>query len=335
MGGVLSQTQSAKCGYRPTFGVRERSESDGPFFQYLEDRHQKGLTAVLMRHLAGFGDEPDNPHGHSNEGGYAFSVNEKSRLNEAYFAALDRRIRAVTDRGLVPITMPAWWGKTDDKRCPIEFDWALRLSEDLAVRYGADIGIWSLSGEYQYAFRDCGWDTAHFDKMGAAVRALDPYHHPISIHPSSGAGWAPPHNRQSSRAFNASSWLDHHWLQTGQSADRMHAIVRAADEPSACGPRGAIVKSRVLSGSLSGILHDTVFEDLSFDDEGDLVVAAEPSPPLGGGLGELEHHRQAGPTGSAPLGFAVPEADGGEGRLDWVGCPQVLPMFCGEGVERQ
>lgn len=206
------------------------TEGDGPFHQYLEDRRAKGFTAVLIRYIAGFGDEPENPHGHQNEGGYPFPEQDRERLNARYFRELDRRIAAITDSGLTPITPIAWWGKTEGKMCPIEFDTALRLSKYLAVRYSAYQGIGCLSGEYQYAFRDCGWDTSHFERMGAAVTECDPYDHPLSIHPSSVLRWDPPHNRQSSIAFDDSRWLDHHWLQTGQSVDRMHNIVTRAKE---------------------------------------------------------------------------------------------------------
>ena len=69
-------------------------------------------------------------------------------------------------------------------------------------------------------------------------------------------------------------------------------------------------------------------------DERDLFVAGESSPFIGGGLGEFEHHGEAGSAGSAPLGLAMAQSDRGESRLDRIG-RQVLPMLGGEGVERQ
>ena len=58
----------------------------------------------------------------------------------------------------------------------------------------------------------------------------NPFRHPLSIHPSSRLDWPAPHNCQSSRPFHPSAWLDHHWLQTGQSVDRMFNIVSRTEE---------------------------------------------------------------------------------------------------------
>jgi hypothetical protein len=93
------------------------------------------------------------------------------------------------------------------------------------VRYGPFNALWSLSGEYQYAFKDCGWTPADFTALGEEVQRHNPYRHPLSIHPSGQTGWKSPHNVQSSRPFHGETWLDHHWLQTGQSLDRMCNIV--------------------------------------------------------------------------------------------------------------
>jgi hypothetical protein len=201
---------------------------DGPLFAYLDDRKAKGFNAVLIRYLNGFGDVADNPVGERNEGGYAFVDGDFSRLNPEYFQALDRRFEAIGSRGMVAAIPVAWWGKT--KRCAFTLDWAKRVSAYCAVRYGVFNALWCLSGEYQYAFGDCGWTPEDFDEMGAAVQAHNPYRHPLSIHPSGRIDWPPPHDCQSSRPFQQSGWLDHHWLQTGQSVDRMFNIVTRAQE---------------------------------------------------------------------------------------------------------
>ena len=99
---------------------------------------------------------------------------------------------------------------------------------------------------------------------------------------------------------------------------------------------GGIVKSRVLACRLSGgILQDSIVEDSSLQDEHDFFVAGKSSPFLGGGLGEFEHHGEAGSAGPAPLGLSMAQSDRGESRLDRIGRPQVLPMLGGEGVKRQ
>ena len=80
-------------------------------------------------------------------------------------------------------------------------------------------------------------------------------------------------------------------------------------------------------------LEGSVDELFSLDDQGDLVVASESSPFLLGGLGEFEHHGEAGATRAVAFGSAVPESDGGKGRFDWVGRSQMSTVFGREVVE--
>lgn len=223
---TLWSGNTARCG----LGENE----DGPFFQYLADRKAKGFTAILMKCLSGFGDGPANPTGDRNEGGYAFVQRDIKRLNPKYFEALDRRMEAIWSRGFIVAVPVSWWGKTSS--CVFDIRGAQRISAYCAVRYGAYNGMWCLSGEYQYTFQDCGWTEESFDALGRTFQAHNPYEHPLSIHPSARLDWAPPHNCQSSRPFQHSGWLDHHWLQTGQSVDRMHNIVTRSAENRALSP---------------------------------------------------------------------------------------------------
>jgi len=226
--------------------------SDGPFFEYLDDRCHKEFTAILMRYLNGFGDEPRSPRGDRNEGGRVFIDGDSDRLNADYFIALDRRLAAISERGLISITPVNWWGKTSNRFCPLQFEIAKRLCQYCAARYGAFNSIWCLSGEYQYAFRDCKWSSAQFNELGLAVQKYNLYRHPLSVHPSSSTHWKPPHNCQSSKPFHNEPWLDHNWLQTGQSADRMYNIVGRAAENRSLIP----TKPVFCSESFYEFLHD-------------------------------------------------------------------------------
>jgi hypothetical protein len=143
-------------------------------------------------------------------------------------------MEAIWDHGLVAAIPAAWWGKTS--KAVFDIQWAKRISAYCAVRYGAYNSLWCLSGEYQYAFKDCGWTGESFRDLGRTVQSHNPYRHPLSIHPSSRLDWPAPHNCQSSRPFHDASWLDHHWLQTGQSIDRMHNIVTRSAENRALTP---------------------------------------------------------------------------------------------------
>jgi hypothetical protein len=222
---TLWATNTARCG----LGDNE----DGPFFQYLADRRAKGFTAVLMQGIHGYGDYPDG-QAHRNEGGYAFVDRDPKRLNPAYFQALDRRMQALEEAGFVAAVPTMWWGKTKNGLFTPEE--ARRISVYFAARYGTFNTLWCLSGEYQYTFRDCGWSPADFGMLGAAMQRHNPWHHPLSIHPSAGTNWKSPHNRQSSSPFHGAPWIDHHWLQTGQSVDRLFNIVTRLAENRALEP---------------------------------------------------------------------------------------------------
>jgi hypothetical protein len=211
---TLWAANTARCG----LGANQ----DGPFYQHLADRKSKGFTTILMQYFHGYGDYPDSP-GHRNEGGKPYLEDDRAKLNPLHFQALDTRLDALWREGFVAAIPTTWWGKT--KRCVFTVEDARRMSTYCAVRYGAFNAIWSLSGEYQYAFKDCGWMPANFTALGEAVQQHNPYHRPLSIHPSGQITWPPPHNVQSSLPFHGQSWLDHHWLQTGQSRDRMFNIV--------------------------------------------------------------------------------------------------------------
>lgn len=206
---------------------------NGPFFQHLADRKAKGFTAILMQYFHGYGDYSDSP-GHRNEGGKPYRDIRTKELNPAHFQSLDLRMKALWDRGFVAAIPATWWGKTN--RCVFAPEDARRMSAYCAVRYGAFNAIWSLSGEYQYAFKDCGWTPDDFTAIGEEVQRHNPYRHPLSIHPSGQISWRPPHNVQSSLPFHGQSWLDHHWLQTGQSVDRLFNIVTRLAENRALRP---------------------------------------------------------------------------------------------------
>jgi hypothetical protein len=128
----------------------------------------------------------------------------------------------------------------------------------VAVRYGAFNSIWSLSGEYQYAFRDCGWTAANYTSIGNAMQQHNPYRHALSVHPASGTNWPAPHNVQSSRPFHGQSWINHHWLQTGQSRDRLYNIVRRLKENRALLPATPVFASESFyeqQGDLNSAYH--------------------------------------------------------------------------------
>ena len=118
------------------------SREDGPFFQHLADRKDKGFTAILMQYFHGYGDYPDSP-GHRNEGGKPYLDIRIKTLNPANFQSLDVRLRALGSRvrsrhsrDMVgknqPLRLPAG-GRTAE-------DWYFAVLRPFNA-------IWSLSGE--------------------------------------------------------------------------------------------------------------------------------------------------------------------------------------------
>ena len=85
-------------------------------------------------------------------------------------------------------------------------------------------------------------------------------------------------------------------------------------------------------------LKDSVGEALSLEEGANAFGGIEFVPVPGRGLGQLEHHGQAGlrgamAHGSRELSPSVAQANGRERALDGVGGPQVSPAHCGEVVE--
>lgn len=218
---------------------------DGPFFQYVDLRKSQGFTMILMQLFHGFGDYGYGNYpeslGQRNEGGQPFFEGDVTNLNPEFYKYLDQRIHAIWERGLTTATPTAWFGKTGD--CKFTIEDAIRISCYLRVRYGAYNGLWALCGEYQYNFRDCNWTPEDVNRLGQSVQKHNPYDHPLSIHPSARADWPEPHNVQSSMPFHSEDWLDHHWLQTGQSIDRLYNIVIRAEENRAMTPARPVFHS--------------------------------------------------------------------------------------------
>lgn len=225
MASTLWAANTARCGLG--------SHQDGPFYQIISFLKRKGFTAILMQFFHGYGDYQDSP-GHRNEGGKPFVGNTVEELNPKHFRFLDVRMRALWEAGLVAATPTTWFGKT--RNCLFTIEDAKRISAYCRVRYGAFPGLWSLSGEYQYNFQDCAWTHKDITALGQVVQSHNPYGHPLSIHPSGRTDWPAPHNVQSSLPFHGEDWLDHHWLQTGQSLDRVYNIVLRAQENRALMP---------------------------------------------------------------------------------------------------
>jgi hypothetical protein len=203
------------------------TDGAGPLRTYLEDRRAKGYTAIFTELV-----EIDQP----NEAGYPFPDNtsgsgdgDYGRLNTGFFQRLDARMRLLWDMGFVVAAHPTWVGK----QTGMPVDVTRLLTRHLLARYGAFNLIWSLSGEYQYAYTNklYPWTSDDWRQLGRDVARWNPYGHPVSVHPSGRQGkqahpdWPAASGVASSAGeFHNEPWLDHNWLQTGQSVERLWRV---------------------------------------------------------------------------------------------------------------
>jgi hypothetical protein len=158
-------------------------------FQLLAaDRVQKGFTVIQI--VAGlYPDMPEfDPRG-ANEAGFPWNT-EKTRINPAYFDAADLRIQHSVEKGLVPCIVGCW-----GYHLPMYGEAAMKKHwRNLIARWGAYPVIWCLAGEGSMPYylsehknQDAALQKRGWTELGRYVRATDPFHRPVSIHPGSSA----------------------------------------------------------------------------------------------------------------------------------------------------
>lgn len=166
-------------------GLCSRLRWPDDFQTLTADRVQKGFTVIQV--VAGlYPDMPAfDPRG-ANEAGFPWEANY-ARINPAYFEMADLRIRYLIDSGLVPCIV-ACWGYF------LLLMGVLKLKQHwryLIARWGAYPVIWCLAGEGSMPYylsetkpEDAGLQKRGWTEVGRYVRSLDPYRHPVTIHPS-------------------------------------------------------------------------------------------------------------------------------------------------------
>jgi len=166
-------------------GLSDRLSWDG-FQRLTADRKAKGFTLVqLVAGLVPPEEKAPSDPGFCNEGGCVWDSDFK-QINPRYFDYADRRIEHLIDAGMVPAIVGGWngilpkMGMSNMKR-----HWRY-----IVARYGAYPVFWIIGGEVVDASDDAksnseflrqrsepGWtDVTRY------VRALDPYHHPLTVH---------------------------------------------------------------------------------------------------------------------------------------------------------
>jgi len=188
-------------------GLCSRIDDDG-FGRLVKDRADKGFSLIQI--VAGpypemIGNGPDwggydawDPRGRS-EQGFPFEK-DFARVNTGYYSAATTRIEKIVDGGLVPCIVGMWGFYLPY----IGLDKVKRFWRNLVARYAAYPVVWCIAGEalmpgdftkktmqdFFVEMQSPEWvaRTAEQKKgwteVMRYVREIDPYHNPITIHPT-------------------------------------------------------------------------------------------------------------------------------------------------------
>ncbi len=166
-------------------GLCRRMDWPAGFQTLAADRAAKGFSAVQI--VAGlYPDMPAfDPRG-DNEAGWAWEP-EFARINPSYFDMADLRIAWLVRSGLVPCIVGCWgyylpWLGVERMKGHWRY---------LIARWGAYPVVWCLAGEGAmpwYLTEDREGDVRlqreGWTELARYVRSVDPYGHPITIHPT-------------------------------------------------------------------------------------------------------------------------------------------------------
>lgn len=189
-------------------GLCKRLTWPGGFQTLTADRVQKGFTMVQI--VAGlYPDmEPFDDRG-ANEAGFPWDRDFKS-INPAYFDMADVRMQHLADHGLAACVV-GFWGYFIPR---MGMDKVKKHWRYLIARWSAYPVVWCLAGEGTMPYylsktpdQDAETQKHGLTELARYVRATDPHHHPITIHPSSSARLC----------VDDPSVLDFDMLQTGHS----------------------------------------------------------------------------------------------------------------------
>lgn len=188
--------------------LRKRLSFPGDFQTLTVDRIEKGFSIIQI--VAGlYPDTPAfDPRG-ANEAGFPWEK-DYSKVNPSYFDMADIRINWLVRSGLVPCIVGCWgyflpWMGIEK----VKKHWRY-----LVARYGAFPVVWCLAGEYDMPYylskekdKEGDLQRKSWIEIGRYLRQIDPYHHPITIHPGTYA-----------REYtNILPVIDFDMLQTGHS----------------------------------------------------------------------------------------------------------------------
>lgn len=169
-------------------GLCRRLSWPGDFQVLTSNRVTKGFSAIQI--VAGlYPDMPAFDERGMNEAGFPWEK-DFARINPAYFDMADLRIHHLVQKGLVPCILGCWgyylvWTGVEKMKQHWRY---------LVARYGAYPVVWCLAGEGIMPYylsnekeKDREFQKQGWTELAAYLREIDPYHHPISIHPTDSA----------------------------------------------------------------------------------------------------------------------------------------------------
>ncbi len=228
-------------------GFCQRMSWPQDFQELTADRTGKGFSVIQI--VAGlYPDmEPFDPRG-ANEAGFPWET-DFSRINPAYFDHVDLRVAYLVQSGLVPCIV-GFWGYFLGFAGP---DVLKKHWRYLIARYGAYPVVWCAAGEALLPwyksdeFREVleSLDKGQWlpDQMRAtwsdimrSIRATDPYHNPLTIHPI----------QHGTDQVDDPTTMDIDWLQTGHGG-QASAIntIRMVEDALSRQPKMPVIVSEV------------------------------------------------------------------------------------------
>lgn len=206
---------------------------------YAADRQSKGFNAALLMSV-----QPDmraeGPEKRDTLLGFmrAFADLPQGHLNKlqpTYFQYLDLLTQILIEHEIVPVYQPVFhgfgWKGLDvlgNVAVPEEYE---RYCKYLLARYGSEPAFWLLAG-------DNGGKDPGVKEAGEMMELWDAYRQPTGLHynPSDDyvADWAKnnplKHAMHFNKTFQAESWLDFQWAQTGHGTEHLyHKVERMYD----------------------------------------------------------------------------------------------------------
>ncbi len=244
-------------------GFCKRLKYPEDFAELARDRASKGFTLIQI--IAGlYPDMPPFDERGANEAGFPWKT-DFSQIHPAYFDQADVRVSHLVRAGLVPCIVGFWGYFLDFAGIEVlKKHWRY-----LIARYGAYPVVWCAAGEallpyYQSpefqkmieVFEKEGWlpadRRAAWSDLMRYIRATDPYHHPLAVHPT----------RYGHEQTDDPTVMDLDWLQTGHGGYRSLAnTINMVEHALAHEPKMPVLVSEV---DYEGILEGSREENQRF-----------------------------------------------------------------------